>query len=47
MAYRIYKKKSYFIKILILINIIFLLYISYSNAEKLNEAKDIEKKKFQ
>ena len=46
MPCRIYKKKSYFIKILILINIIFLLYISYINAEKLNEAKDIEKKSF-
>ena len=46
MVYRIYKKKSYFIKILILINIIFLLYISYSNAEKLNKAKDIEKNSF-
>ena len=44
MAYRIYKKKAILLKFLILINIIHLLYISYSHSEKINEAKDINKK---
>ena len=40
------KKKAILLKFLILLNIIYLLYISYSNAEKLNEAKDIKKNSF-